>query len=125
MKIKFGLLLLGFCLAGCSTSRDLTSKHYIPEWKNEFINVPAPTETSGGYWTVKAAQTTGNAVGRTLLVPFAVAGNTAMNAYYVPTWPARWLFRGDKRLLVWYPIFKVGDRVGSSYFTEKWNEDLV
>lgn len=122
-KIVGSLVLL--LIFGCATGRDITSKHYLPEWKNELINMPAPSETSGGYWTVKAAQKTGEVVGHTILVPFALAGNAAVNAYYIPTWPARWLFRGDKRLIVWHPIFNVGNRVGSRYFTEQWNEDLV
>ena len=119
------LFILMFLMSGCSTGRDITSKRYLPIWENRVINFPAPTETSGGYWTVQAAKKTGDAVGSTILFPFAVLGNTAVNAYYIPTWPVRWAVRGDKRLIVWYPIFDVGQHTGSRYFTEQWNEDLV
>ncbi len=103
----------------------MTSSHYLPEWENQVFSFPNPTETSAGFWLVKATEKTAFAVGRGLLIPFALIGNLAVNAYLVPTWPFRWAFRGDKRLLVWYPLFHVGTDVGSPEFSKAWNRDLV
>ena len=111
--------------AGCATGRDLTSKHYLPEWENRMINIPSPSETSGGYWAAKSAQKISHGIGRVLLIPFAVLGNVAVNAYFIPTWAIRWLIRGDKRLIVWYPLFDVGQDVGSDYYSKEWNRDLT
>jgi hypothetical protein len=123
MKKQIIAALLLF--AGCATSRDLTSPHYLPEWENKVFNFPAPTETSGGRWITQGTQRVAHGVGNTLLVPFAVVGNVAANAYYIPTWPVRSLARGDKRLIVWHPLFGVGNRAGSDTFTKEWNHDLV
>ena len=111
-------------IAGCATARDMSSAHYLPAWENQFFTVPSPSETSGGYWTLKAASAAGKGVGRLLLFPFALAGNIVMNVYYIVTWPVRWPLRGDKRFLVWYPLFSHGELVGSHYFSKQWNEDL-
>ncbi len=123
-KITATFLISLLCLGGCATGRDMTSKYYLPEWENKLVNAPNPTETSAGFWVVKATEKTAYVTGRTLLVPFAVVGNVLVNAYLIPTWPIRWAFRGDKRLLVWYPIFHVGTEVGSSEFSKEWNRDL-
>ena len=112
-------------LNGCATGRDMTSSHYLPEFENKFFNFPNPSETSGGYWAAKTTQKVAHGIGRTILFPFAILANVAVNAYLIPTWPVRWLFRGDKRLLVWYPLFGVGDDVGSSYYSKEWNRDLT
>lgn len=123
---KFALfLLVTLIFTSCATGRDLSSPHYLPKWKNNIFNFPSPSETSSGYWVTKTASSIGKGVGRILLFPFAILGNVAVNAYYVPTWPFRWAFRGDKRLLVWYPIFDVGKEVGSSYYSTEWNKDLA
>ena len=114
-----------FILSGCATSRDMTSSHYLPEWENRIFNFPNPSETSGGYWAAKTAHKTGQAIGKAMLFPFAILGNVAYNAYLVPTWPFRWLLRGDKRLLVWIPIFHAGEETGSDYFSKQWNHDLT
>ena len=52
MATKFisSLLLLMLLISGCATGRDITSKHYIPEWENELVNLPAPSESSAGFW---------------------------------------------------------------------------
>ncbi len=111
--------------AGCASGRDITSPAYLPEWENKVINIPNPSETSGGYWAAKTARGISQALGRAILFPFAVLGNIAVNAYLIPTWPIRWLMRGDKRLIVWYPLFKVGEEVESDYYSKEWNRDLV
>lgn len=116
---------LALILAGCATGRDMTSPHYLPEWENRVFNVPNPSETSAGFWVVKVSEKVAYGTGRALLIPFALLGNVALNAYLIPTWPFRWLFRGDKRLLVWVPVFHVGEDVGSSEFSKAWNRDLV
>lgn len=118
------LLISSLLLSSCATGRDLTSNHYIPEWENKIINLPNPSETSSGYWLVRGTQKAGYYLGRTLLIPFAVAGNMLVNAYYIATWPIRWPLRGDKRLIVWYPLFKVGDEVASDFYSKEWNRDL-
>lgn len=123
-KLTGTFLISVLLLAGCATGRDMTSKHYLPEWENKLVNAPNPTETSAGFWVVKATQKTAYFMGRTLLVPFALVGNVLVNAYLIPTWPVRRAFRGDKRLLVWYPIFHVGTDAGSSEFSKEWNRDL-
>lgn len=122
-KRGFCLLFL-MCVTGCATGRDLTSPHYIPEWENKVFNFPAPSETSGGQWVVESSAKAAHGIGRTLLIPFALVGNAAVNAYYIPTWPIRSLFRGDKRLLVWRPLWGVGSTVGSDYYSKEWNKDL-
>lgn len=103
----------------------MTSSHYLPEWENKVINLPSPSETSGGYWGAKTAQVAAKTIGRVILFPFAIAGNLIVNAYYITTWPLRWPLRGDKRLIVWYPLFDVGSEVGSDYFSKEWNRDLA
>ncbi len=118
------IILIIFCCTGCSTSRDLRSSHYLPDWENRLFTFPSPSETSGGYWAVKAARATGQGIGHLLLFPFALAANLALNAYYIITWPVRWPLRGDKRLIVWHPLFASGEKVGSRYFSKEWNEDL-
>ncbi len=121
IRIAISLLLL----AGCSTGRDLTSPNYIPEWENKLVNFPAPSETSGGRWVLEGSQKVGTGIGNALLFPFAIAGNAAANAYYIPTWPLRAVGRGDKRLIVWHPLFGVGSTVGSDFYSKEWNRDLV
>ena len=118
-------LSLCFILSACATGRDMTSRHYIPEWENRIINLPKPSETSGGYWASKTVKVTSKGIERLILFPFAVLGNIALNAYSIPTWPFRWIFRGDKRLIVWQPLFHVGEDVGSDSFSKQWNADLV
>ena len=118
-------LLCILIFGGCATSRNLTSKHYLPEWENKFFNFPNPSETSAGFWAAKTAQKISFGIGRTILFPFAILGNVVVNAYLISTWPLRWIFRGDKRLIVWYPLFGIGDDVGSSYYSKEWNRDLV
>jgi len=127
MKLKFiaSILILVVCCSGCATGRNMTSPHYLADYENKIFNLPNPSETSGGYWAAKTARNTATVVGRTLLFPFAVLGNVAVNAYLIPTWPLRWLFRGDKRFIVWLPIFHFGEEVGSTYFSEEWNNDLT
>ena len=125
MVMKKLILLLAVLLTGCATGRDLTSPHYLPEWENKVFNFPAPSETSGGRWVTQSSQKVARGVGNALLFPFAIVGNVAVNSYYVPTWPFRSLIRGDKRLIVWYPLFGVGSTAGSDYFTKEWNYDLV
>ena len=122
---KIAQLLIVIMLAGCATGRDMTSSHFIPQWENKIINLPTPSETTGGYWAIKAAKATGKVIERIIVFPFALVGNIAVNAYYIPTWPLRWMFRGDKRLIVWYPLFDVGEEVGSEYYSKEWNKDLV
>lgn len=112
-------------LSGCATGRDLTSENYIPEWENKLFNFPAPSDTSGGRWAMEGARKVGTGIENTLMFPFAIAGNAAVNAYYIPTWPIRAIARGDKRLLVWHPIFGVGSTVGSDFYSKEWNRDLV
>lgn len=119
------ILAFVFLVSGCATSRDVTSAHYLPEWENQIFNFPNPSETSGGMWVSKTVSQTAHFIGKTLLFPFAILGNIAINAYYIPTWPFRWLLRGDKRLIVWQPIFKVGDDVGSDFYSKSWNQDIV
>ena len=121
--IVFTLLLL--ITTSCATGRDLTSDNYIPEWENKLFSVPNPSETSSGYWAAKTVKAVGHGVERVLLFPFAILGNVVVNAYYIPTWPFRWLFRGDKRFVVWKPIFSYGEEIGSDYYSKKWNEDLA
>ena len=123
--LKLGYFVFIFVMAGCATGRDLHSSHYIPEWENKFVNFPSPSETSGGQWAVRTSQKTAYAVERTLLFPFAILGNVAVNSYYIPTWPVRWVTRGDKRLLVWQPLFDVGSTAGSDFYSKEWNKDLV
>lgn len=118
------LLSAALSSAGCATGRNMTSKYYLPEWENKILNFPDPSETSGGYWAAKAAHQVSHAIGKILLLPFAFVGNVILNAYYIPTWPFRWLLRGDKRLVVWHPIFKIGDDTGSEYYSKAWNRDL-
>ncbi len=124
MKIVPVLVLLTV-LTGCATGRDLTSEHYLPEWENKYFTVPSPSETSAGYWAAKTADKVAYGTERVILTPFAFLGNVALNAYYIPTWPVRRLFRGDKRLVVWEPIFHVGEEVHSDFFSKEWNKDLV
>lgn len=103
----------------------MTSDHYLPDFENRIFNFPSPSETSGGMWAAKSVNKTTEMIGKTLAVPFAILGNVLINAYYIPTWPLRWLIRGDKRLVVWHPIFHVGDEVGSDYFSSEWNKDIA
>ena len=117
-------LILTMLFSGCATSRNLTSKHFLPKWENKIFNFPNPKDTSAGFWAAKTARKVSYGIGRTLLFPFAVLGNVAVNAYLIPTWPFRWLLRGDKRLIVWYPIFHVGEEVDSDTFSKEWNQDL-
>jgi hypothetical protein len=127
MKFIKQVLVAGLCivqLSACATGRNISSPHYLPEWENQVFNAPSPSETSAGFWTVKAVEKISYGIGRALLIPFAVAGNIAMNAYYIVTWPIRWPLRGDKRLIVWYPLFHVGEDVGSDYYSKEWNRDL-
>ena len=119
------LILLVICSNGCATARNMTSPNYLPDFENKFYNFPNPSETSGGYWAAKTTQKVASGIGHTVLFPFAILGNVVVNAYLVTTWPFRWLFRGDKRLIVWYPLFDVGTDVGSSYYSKEWNRDLV
>ena len=112
-------------LSGCSTGRDMTSEHYLPKWENRILNFPNPSGTSGGYWARKTADKISDATARIVLFPFAVLGNVVYNAYLIPTWPFRWALRGDKRLMVWNPLFHVGEDVGSDNFSKQWNEDLT
>ena len=123
-KLAAGVLLFSQILTGCATGRDLTSKHFIPAWENKIVNLPNPTETSSGYWFVKSTQKAGYYLGRSLLIPFAIVGNVLVNTYYIVTWPIRWPLRGDKRLIVWYPIFHVGEEAGSDFYSKEWNKDL-
>lgn len=118
-------LFTALFISGCATGRDMTSSNYLPKWENQIINLPDPSETSGGYWAAKTAQNVTKGVGKVILFPFAILGNVAVNAYLIPTWPLRWAIRGDKRLLVWYPIFHVGEETGSDYFSKEWNKDLA
>ena len=124
MRKAFAILLL-LPILGCSTSRDLTSSNYLPEWKNKLIYLPSPSDSSAGYWAKKSASAVEKGLERIILFPFALIGNVAVNAYFITTWPFRALFMGDKRLIVWYPLFHVGESVESSYFSEQWNQDLV
>jgi len=117
------ILFLGMC--GCATGRDLTSPNYIPEWENQIISLPDPSSTSSGYWAAKTVKAASKGVERIILFPFAILGNVAVNAYLIPTWPFRWLLRGDKRLFLWHPLFGVGEEVGSDYYSKEWNQDLV
>jgi hypothetical protein len=125
MKKTMIAALIAFCFAGCATGRDLTSSHYIPGWENQVFTFPAPSETSGGHWVARSSEKVAEGVGNALLVPFAFIGNVAVNAYYVPTWPVRSLVRGDKRLIVWHPLFGVGSTAGSDFYSKEWNRDLV
>jgi hypothetical protein len=125
MKVPLSLILSLFIASGCATGRDLTSPHYIPEFENKVFNFPAPSETSGGRWIARSTQKVAQGIGNAILFPFAIVGNVAVNAYYVPTWPVRGLFRGDKRLIVWHPVFGVGSTAGSDYYSKEWNYDLV
>lgn len=122
--IAYSLLAI-LVFSGCATGRDMTSANYLPKWENKVINLPDPSETSGGYWAAKTAQTITKGVGKAVLFPFAVLGNILVNAYLIPTWPLRWAIRGDKRLIVWYPLFHVGEEVGSEPFSKEWNKDLA
>ena len=122
---KVQLIALFLLAAGCATGRDMTSKNYLPEWENQLVYFPNPSETSGGQWAVKGGGMVAKGVEETIRLPLAVAGNVALNAYYIPTWPLRWTFRGDKRLIVWQPLFQVGESAGSHYFSQEWNQDLV
>ncbi|MSR76865.1 MAG: hypothetical protein EXS63_01350 [Candidatus Omnitrophica bacterium] len=119
------LILSSLFLNGCATGRNLASSHYLSDEENKFFNFPNPSETSAGYWAVKAARKTAYAVGRTILFPFAILSNGVVNVYLISTWPFRWIFQGDKRLIVWYPLFGVGENVGSSYYSKEWNHDLI
>lgn len=119
------LWLFPFLILGCATGRNLASPHYIPEWENRLVTFPSPSETSGGYWAAKTVKTVGKGMEQLILFPAAVVGNTALNAYYIPTWPARRLWKGDRRLIVWHPLFKAGQSTGSDYFSKEWNRDLV
>ncbi len=119
------LYLTLFLLTGCATGRDLTSPHYLPEWENKYVNFPAPSETSAGRWALRSSKAAAHGIANTLLFPFAIIGNVATNAYYIPTWPVRRVFRGDKRFIVWNPLFGVGSTVGSDFYSKEWNQDLV
>lgn len=112
-------------LSGCATGRDMTSKHYLPEWENHILNFPNPSSTSAGYWAKSTAHQVSHRTEQVILFPFAVLGNIAVNAYMIPTWPFRWAIRGDKRLIVWYPLFHVGEEMGSPAFSKQWNDDLT
>ncbi len=125
MRNRLVTILLLTVLSGCATNRTLTSKHYLPDWENRFIYLPNPSESSGGQWAVKGGKAVAAGVEQTVRVPLAIVGNVAINSYYVPTWPFRWAFRGDKRFIVWQPVFSVGESVGSSYFSSEWNQDLI
>ena len=125
MQKRLLLIVPALLVLGCATNRTLTSKHYLPEWENQLIYLPNPSESSGGQWAIKGGQAIASGVEQTVRVPLAVAGNAAVNAYYVPTWPFRWAFRGDKRLIVWRPIFSVGESAGSKHFSSEWNQDLI
>ena len=114
-----------FLFAGCATGRDLTSSHYLPAWENKLIQAPPPSETSAGHWAAHTAGKIGTGLKRTLLFPFAVVGNVALNAYTIPTWPIRYPLRGDKRLIVWHPLFHDGENTGWEYFSKEGNSDLV
>ena len=124
-KVSALILLISILVSGCATGRNMTSSNYIPEWENRIFNFKAASDTSGGRWAIKTAETTANGVGKLLLFPFALAGNVVVNAYYVVTWPFRWAIRGDKRLIVWHPLFGVGNDVASEYYSDAWNRDLV
>lgn len=123
--LRMTMLMYFIMFSGCATGRDLTSPNYLPEWENQLVNFPAPSETSGGRWIAQGTQKAAHGVGNALLFPFAIVGNVAVNSYYVPTWPFRSLFRGDKRLIVWHPLFGVGSTVGSDFYSKEWNYDLV
>ncbi len=116
------LILAGLVCGGCANGRDLTSEHYLPEWENKLVTFPNPSETSGGQWAVRGTQAAAKGVENTIRVPLAIAGNAAIQAYYIPTWPLRAIVRGDKRLIVWHPLFKVGENAGSDFFSSEWNE---
>ena len=118
-------MVLALILNGCGTGRDLASRHYIPEWDNRAFSIPAPSKTSAEYWVNQSVQKVGKGVGHVLLFPFALLGNILINAYYIPTWPVRRILRGDKRFIVWRPLFGYGEEVRSSYFSEMWNRGLV
>lgn len=120
--ISFALVVL--IGAGCASPRDLSSPHYLPPWENRLFSVPSPSETSAGYWAVKAAHGTGKVLGHLLLFPIALGGNLLINAWFIVSWPVRWPLHGDKRLIVWYPLFSRGEKAGSRYFSKEWNEDL-
>lgn len=123
--LLFCIFLLLISCIGCASGKDITSKHYLPEWQNHLFTFPAPSESSGGGWVVQSAKGVATGVKEVTRLPFSLAGNTALNAYYIPTWPFRWWIRGDKRLIVWYPLFETGQKTGSRYFTKEWNQDLV
>lgn len=125
MKPRIFLAIFILSFSACATGRDLTSPHYLPEWENKVFNFPAPSETSGGRWIAQSSQKVAQGVGNAVLFPFAIVGNIAVNSYYIPTWPIRGLFRGDKRLIVWHPLFGVGNTAGSDFYTKEWNRDLV
>ncbi len=121
-KGYLSLVFLALVLSGCATGRDLTSEHYLPEWENQLVTFPNPSESSGGQWAVRSSRAAAKGVETTVRVPLALAGNTALHAYYIPTWPLRALFKGDKRLIVWHPILKVGENPGSDFYSSEWNE---
>ncbi len=116
---------LSLSLSACATGRDLTSANYIPEWENKLFTLPAPSDTTGGRWFIQGSKKLAGGIGNVVLIPFALVGNVAVNAYYIPTWPVRRVIRGDKRLIVWYPIFQVGSTTGSDFYSKEWNNDLV
>lgn len=122
-KLPTLVILIFFC--GCATGRDLTSPHYLPAWENKIIQIPAPSETSGGNWVIESSKKAGKGIEALVLTPFALAGNAALNAYYIPTWPVRAIARGDRRLIVWHPLFKVGAVAGSEFYSKEWNRDLI
>ena len=126
-SFKLAALLTLACLLplGCATGKDMSSEHFLPEWKNRLVYLPNPSESSGGYWARKAAHQIAKGIERTVFFPFAIAGNVAANAYFIPTWPFRYFIRGDKRLIVWYPMFHVGEDAPSEYFSQQWNQDLA
>ncbi len=124
LKKYLSLFLVIFHLSACATSRDLSSSHYLPEWENRFFSVPAPGETTGGYWAVRSMHAAADGLGHLLLFPLAAIGNIVINLYYIVTWPIRWPLFGDKRLIVWYPLFAKGEKIGSRHFSKEWNEDL-
>jgi len=112
-------------ITGCATGRNLTSSHYIPEWENRLIKFKSASDTSGGYWAVKTAQMASKGIGKIFVFPFALVSNIVVNTYFVATWPLRRVFMGDKRLIIWYPLFGAGNTGGSAYYSNEWNRDLV
>lgn len=119
------LLIGALLVSGCATGRDFTSERYLPEWENQVLSFPAPNETSAGYWAEKTVEGIGKTLARIVLTPPAILGNALINLYYIPTWPLRWLLRGDKRLIVWHDMFHNEYEIGSAEFAEVWTADLV